>query len=448
MSLFRKLQRRAANGTPIKVGVIGAGKFGSMFLSQIPRIPGIEVVGVADLNIAAAQSNLTLIGWPEEKFLAPSLDAALASGAAHVTQNAMALIARPEIEVIVDCTGNPVVAIEHIVAAFEHGKHVVSATVEADAVCGVVLADLARRHGVLYSMAYGDQPAMVCELVDWARVCGFKVAAAGRGHKWKDEFRYSTPDTIWNYWGLTAEQAERGRLNPKMFNSFLDGTKPAIESAAIANACNLAVPDHGLTFPTGSMDDIANLMRPASAGGALAQSGMVEVINSMGPDGQEVPYHIRQGVWVCVEASNDYQRNCFEEYLVVTDDSGYYTTVFKRWHLIGLELGMSVASVAERGETTGTPQVFNGDVVAIAKRPLKAGELLDGEGGFTVAGGLRPAAQSVAMGAIPLGLASDLKLKRDVAVDQILTRDDVDLDESLLATRLRYEAEALVKPQD
>ena len=181
MSLFQKLQRRAENGAPIKVGVIGAGKFGSMFLSQIPRIPGIEVVGVADLDVAAAQSNLALIGWPEEKFLTPSLDIALASGATHVAQDAMALIAHPEIDVIVDCTGNPVVAIEHIVSAFEHGKHVVSATVEADAVCGVVLADLARRHGVLYSLAYGDQPAMVCELVDWARVCGFKVAAAGRG---------------------------------------------------------------------------------------------------------------------------------------------------------------------------------------------------------------------------------------------------------------------------
>ena len=195
-------------------------------------------------------------------------------------------------------------------------------------------------------MAYGDQPALVCDLVDWARTCGFTVMAAGRGHKWEQHYRFSTPDTIWDYWGLTREQAERGRLNPKMFNAFLDGSKPAIESAAIANACRLQVPERGLSFPSGSIDDIPQLMRPKAIGGILDRSHMVEVVSSLTTDGEPVTYDIRKGVWVCIEADTDYVRNCFEEYKITTDDTGRYSCLYKRWHMIGLELGMSVGALS------------------------------------------------------------------------------------------------------
>jgi predicted homoserine dehydrogenase-like protein len=377
MSLYRQLQIKEENNQPIHVGVIGAGKFGTMFLSQANRLPGVHVVGVADLNPEVARSNLRLAEWPDEQFSANSLDNAIETGRTCILDNSARLIAFPQIDIIIECTGNPVIAVDHLLAAFDEGKHVISATVEADAVCGAALSKVAAEKGVIYSLAYGDQPAMVCELVDWARVCGFKVAAAGRGHKWLPEYRFSTPDTIWDYWGLTKEQAERGRLNPKMFNSFLDGTKPAIETAAIANACGLDVPIEGLAYPIGSVDDIPSLMRPRSEGGVLERSGMFEVISSMEPDGNELEYNIRKGVWVCVEADSEYQRNCFEEYKVKTDDSGRYMSLYKRWHLIGLELGMSVASVGIRGESTGTATEFRADVVSVAKRDLKAGEILD-----------------------------------------------------------------------
>ena len=442
MSLFTQLQRRGQEERPIRVAVIGAGKFGTMFLAQARRLPGIHIVAIADLAVDGAKSNLQLAGWSMEEYSALSFEDALAHGTTFVDADAVALIHHQAVEIVVECTGDPIVAIDHLVAAFGAGKHVISATVEADAVCGAKLAQLARQAGVVYSMAYGDQPAMVCELVDWGRTCGFDVAAAGRGHKWDPRYRFSTPDTVWDHWGLTAEQARIGRLNPKMFNSFLDGTKPAIESAAIANACGLDVPTAGLTYPRGSIDDLPNLMRPVAEGGVLKHSGMVEVLNSLNEDGSEIDYNIRMGVWVTLRAATDYQRNCFEEYKVTTDNSGRYFSAYKRWHLIGLELGLSVANVGLRGEATGTAEEFRADVVAVAKRDLAVGEILDGEGGYTVAGQLRPSAVSVPQGALPLGLTGKVKIRGMVKQDQVLTYDDVELDENLTAVKLRRALEA------
>ncbi len=444
MSLYRQLEQREQDQNPIRAGVIGAGKFGTMFLAQTLRLPGVHVVGIADLDVEQARSNLKLADWPADQYSASSLEAAHQSGATFICNDASALINSPLIDIIIECTGNPIVAVTHLTRAFAAGKHVVSATVEADALCGAALAMAAKDAGVIYSMAFGDQPALTCELVDWARTCGFEVTAAGRGHKWRPEYRFSTPDTVWDHWGLTVEQAERGRLNPKMFNSFLDGTKPAIESSAIANACGLSVPSNGLIYPSGSIDDIPNLMRPKADGGVLERTGMVEVINCLDDEGQPIDYDIRMGVFVCVHAVTDYQKNCLEEYKVKTDDSGRYMCAYKRWHLIGLELGMSVASVALRGEATGVADGFLGDVVSVAKRDLAVGEVLDGEGGYTVAGQLRPSDISVSMHALPLGLSGGIKLTRPVKADQVLTYDDVELDDGLDAVQMRHVVEKML----
>jgi len=442
MSLHRLLLARAAEARPIRVGVVGAGKFGTMFMAQALHLPGLHVLGVADLNPEQARANLALAHWPEARMAADSLDAAIVAGTTHIGEDAMRLIGHPAIDVIVECTGNAVVAVEHLLAAFAAGKHVVNATVEADAVCGAALAARAREAGVICSMAYGDQPAMVCDLVDWARTCGFDVVAAGRGHKWRPDFRFSTPDTVWDHFGLTPEQAAQGRMNPRMFNSFLDGTKPAIECAAIANACGLDAPSAGLAYPSGGIDDLPRLMRPRDEGGVLGAAGHVEVMNSLDAAGAEIPNDIRMGVWVCVRAAGAYQRRCLAEYKVVTDDSGRYFAAWKRWHLIGLELGLSVASVALRGEATGVATDFRADVVTVAKRDLAPGEILDGEGGSTVVGQLRPARASVAMGAVPLGLTGGARMTRPVRRDAILTWADVSIDDSLDAVALRREVEA------
>jgi predicted homoserine dehydrogenase-like protein len=443
MNLYSKLVERQAEGRPIRIGLIGAGKFGSMYLAQACRMPGVHVVGIPDLSPARARENLERIGWEADRYRAASLDDAIETGASHLGDSWEALVSHPLIEIVVECTGNPVAAVEHCLAAFHHGKHVINVTVEADAFCGPLLAHKARSAGVIYSLAYGDQPALACDLVDWARTCGFPIVAAGRGHKWLPQYRESTPDTVWDFWGLTAEQARRGGLNPKMFNAFLDGSKPAIESAAIANATGLEAPENGLAFPPGSVDDIPTLMRPKSEGGILDRKGMVEVVSSLQPDGTPIPYDIRKGVWVCFEGDTDYIRRCFEEYKVVTDPEGRYMCSYKKWHLIGLELGVSVAAVGLRNEPTGVATCFNADVVATAKRALQPGEVLDGEGGYTVFGKLAPARSSLTRGYLPLGLAHSVKVIRPIAKDQPLTWADVAMDQSLAAYKVRKEMETL-----
>ncbi|MDP4773045.1 MAG: Gfo/Idh/MocA family oxidoreductase [Limnohabitans sp.] len=443
MSLHQQLLKRQADGKPIRVGLIGAGKFGSMYLSQIPRTPGVHLVGIADLSPAAARTNLARVGWDVARTEAVSLDAAVKNGDTHITEDWKALASHPAIDVVVECTGHPIAAVDHCLEAFAHGKHVVNVTVEADAFCGPLLARRAAQAGVVYSLAYGDQPAMICDLVDWARTCGFPVVAAGRGHKWLPHFCNSTPETVWGYYGLTPEQATRGGLNPKMFNSFLDGSKPAIESTAVSNATGLQVPSNGLLYPPASVEDIPYVTRPISEGGVLEQKGMVEVISSLEADGRKIPYDIRMGVWVTVEAETDYIKNCFEEYNAHTDPSGRYFTLYKRWHLIGLEVGMSVASVALRGEPTGVAIGWNADVVAAAKRDLKPGDTLDGEGGYTVWGKLLPSSKSVQLGGVPLGLAHDVKVIRPVPQGQVVTWADVAMDTTTRAYQLRMELEAL-----
>lgn len=445
MSLYAKLQQRAADNKPIRIGLIGAGKFGSMYLAQIPRTPGVHLVGIADLNPAGAHVNLNRVGWKSASRQATSIDHAIKTGSTHVGDDWQALVSHPAIDIIVECTGNPLAAVDHIEAAFANGKHVVNVTVEADAFCGPLLARKAAQAGVIYSLAFGDQPALICDLVDWARTCGFPVVAAGRGHKWLPHFCESTPETVWGNYGLTPEQAERGGLNPKMFNSFLDGSKPSIESTAVANATGLSVPSNGLLYPPASVEDIPYVTRPISEGGVLERKGMVEVISSLEANGRKIPYDIRMGVWVTVEAETDYIKNCFEEYNAHTDPSGRYFTLYKRWHLIGLEVGMSVASVALRGEATGVATCWNADVVATAKRDLKPGDMLDGEGGYTVWGKLLPAAASVALhgsGGLPLGLAHQVKVIRPVAKGQSLCWADVDIDMSTRAYKTRRAMEA------
>jgi predicted homoserine dehydrogenase-like protein len=227
-----------------------------------------------------------------------------------------------------------------------------------------------------------------------------------------------------------------------MFNSFLDGSKPSIESTAVSNATGLGVPSNGLLYPPASVEDIPYVTRPISEGGVLERKGMVEVISSLEKDGRVIPYDIRMGVWVTVEAETDYIKNCFEEYKAHTDPSGRYFTLYKRWHLIGLEVGMSVASVALRGEATGVATGWNADVVATAKRDLKVGEMLDGEGGYTVWGKLLPAATSKRMGGLPLGMAHSVKVIRPVAKGQSLCWDDVQMDPNTGAFKIRREMES------
>lgn len=446
MNLHRLLQARAAGNNPIRVGIIGGGKFASMYLAQAPRTPGVHVAAIADLAPDKARTSLERIGWPGERYGASNYDVAKATGGTWITDNVDALFDETDVELVVDATGDPPAGVGHVRRACESGKHIVMVNVEADALCGPWLAEQARQAGIVYSLAYGDQPALICDLVDWARAAGFDVTSAGRGHKWLPEYRHSTPDTVWDHYGLTAEAAKLGGMNPQMFNSFLDGTKPAIESTAVANATGLTPGPAGLSYPPSRIEDLPAVMRPLSDGGVLHHRGQVEVASSLTPDGEAVDNDIRWGVFVTFEAADDYVARCFGEYGLQTDPSGRYACSFKKWHLIGLELGISVASVACRNEPTGQADGWRADAVAVAKKPLTAGEVLDGEGGYTVAGQLMPAAESLAANALPIGLANGVPLLRPVPEGSPVTWADVEVDEDSEAVRARRAMETDFAP--
>ena len=441
MNLFTKLQARAAEGRPIRVALLGAGKFGSMFLAQAVQTPGLHIAGIADLNPEQARRNLARIGWAPERSHASSLEEAIRTGATYLQDDALKLIQSEQIEVVIDATGAPAAGIRHSLAAIAQGKHIVMVNVEADTLAGPLLAEKARQAGVVYSLAYGDQPALIAEIVDWARACGLPVVAAGKGTKYLPIFHEVTPDTVWQHYGLTPEAAQAGGMNPQMFNSFLDGTKSSIEMAAVANACDLRPPEDGLGFPACGVDDLPHILRPQAAGGVLAQEGMVEVISSLERDGRPVFRDLRWGVYAVFAAPSDYTQRCFAEYGLKTDSSGRYSAMYKPYHLIGLELGISVASAALRQEPTGQATGFRGDVVAVAKRDLAAGELLDGEGGYTVWGKLVPAQRSLALQGLPIGLAHRIALRNPVLRGQIVTWADVVVDEQDAAIAFRRQME-------
>lgn len=443
MNLHRLLRARAEAGRPLRVALVGAGKFGSMWLAQVPRTPGVHVVAVADLRPDRAREALARVGWPAERFAATSIDEAMRTGATRVTDDVPAAISAGPVEVVIDATGSPSAGIRHVLACCANGKHVIMVNVEADALAGPLLARRAAEAGVVYSLAYGDQPALVCEMVDWARTAGLAVVAAGKGTKYLPAYHRSTPETVWGHYGFTPEQVAGGDLNAQMFNSFLDGTKSAIEMAAVANATGLTPAPDGLSFPPCGVDDLPRVLRPREAGGSLHHAGQVEVVSSLERDGTPVFRDLRWGVYVTVEAGSEYVERCFSQYGLVTDPSGRYAAMYKPFHLIGLELGISVASVGLRGEPTGRPDGWRGDAVATAKRDLLPGEVLDGEGGHLVYGRLLPAAASLAAGALPVGLAHGVRLRRPVKDGSVVRWDDVEVDATAEAVRFRREMEAL-----
>jgi predicted homoserine dehydrogenase-like protein len=272
-----------------------------------------------------------------------------------------------------------------------------------------------------------------------------EVVCAGKGTRYQPEYRYSTPETVWKYYGFSEEQVASGDYNAKMFNSFLDGTKSAIEMCAVANASVLVPQKCGLQFPSVGVDDLPEVLKPKSAGGILEHSGTLEVVSSENRDGTPVHRDLRWGVYVIFRAPTEYVKRCFSEYGLSRESSGEYAALYRPYHLIGLELGISVASVVLRGEPTGASESFVADVASAAKKDLKTGDFLDGEGGHTLYGRLVRAAESMEGGYLPIGLASKVKVLRPVAKDSILTYHDVEIDKNLFSYKIRKSMEEAFK---
>jgi predicted homoserine dehydrogenase-like protein len=447
MNHAAKLLAREAAGRPIRVALIGAGKFGTMILSQLNLMRGVQLAVLADLDVPRAKEAAARAGWQSERFTTAETssaanDAARRAGTALVTSGEIA--AACDVDVVIEATGSVEAGALHAYRAIEAGHHVVMVTVEADVVVGPILHRKAQQHGVVYSMAYGDQPALICELIDWARTCGFRVVAAGKGTKFLPKYRRSTPDTWYTYYGFTPDEVERGGFNGRMFNSFLDGTKSAIEAAAVANASALGVSDKGLTFAPVAVDQLAGMMCPQSAGGLLEREGMVDIVTCVNENGTFVPNNLRWGVYITFTSDSDYSRQCWPEYGVATDPSGHYAALWRPYHFIGLEIGVSVASVVLEGEPTGAPSYGPlAEVVCATRAPMKAGETIDGEGGYAVYGSVISGERAPRERLVPMGLATGLKLNRDVEADHPIGESDVTWDESSFIWKLRREQERL-----
>ncbi len=441
MNLYQLLNEREAAGNPIRVGIIGAGKFATMFMSQIIRTPGMRLDRVCDLNIERANENLQAAGLHAEQITSSSANHQPSAYQVLLTSSLDDVLNADLIDVVIESTGDAIAGANHALISIDRGIDIVMVNVEADVLVGPLLAEKARQNDVIYSLAYGDQPALIVEQVDTVRTMGLDVICAGKGTKYLPVYHASTPETVWDYYGLTRTEAELGGMNSKMFNSFLDGTKSGIEMAAVANATGLTPPSDGLSFPPCSVDELASVLKPADKGGVLAEKGMVEVISSLNRDGSEVERDLRWGVYVVFEAGTEYVRRCFREYGLVTDESGQFSALYRPYHLIGLELGVSVASVALRREPTGIPRSFAADVASVAKRDLAAGELLDGEGGSTVWGKILPSADSLNRQAVPIGLASGIEITSPVAKGDLVTWKDVKPGDQQIAHGLRREME-------
>jgi predicted homoserine dehydrogenase-like protein len=407
------MDERARTGSPVRVALVGAGAFGTMLLSQARRLRGLEVVAVADIAPARARAALERAGWNGVDVPA-------------ITSSAYEAIAAHGVDVVVEATGDPIAGADHAQLARQHGRHVVMVTVEADALAGPALAAAAREAGLVYSLAYGDQPALVCELVDWARASGFDVVCAGKGTKYLPAYHMVTPEEVWQHYGLSAEDASASGYSDRMFTSFLDGTKSAIEMVAVCNATGLVPQQDGLRFPPAGTDRLAQVCVPQDAGGTLSRGGTVEVVSSLERDGAPVANDLRWGVYVTFAAPSDYVAGCFADYGLPTDVSGRFAALWRPYHLIGLETSVSVLAAGLLGEATGAPTSFRADVVAVAKRDLAAGERLDGEGGHTVFGRLMPAQESCRERLLPIGLARGIALKEAVAAGRALRYADVE----------------------
>ena len=400
----------------IKVAFIGCGKFISMFLSQYNQLKKIKIDTIIDLKIDQAKKNCLNSGLTEDTIKEINFTNSLNEA---INRN---------IDIFIEATGNPIVGTVHADKIIKKKKHIILVNVEADVTCGKYLSDLAQQNGVICSMAYGDQPSLILEQIEWARLNGFLVTCAGKGTKYHPAFEYSTPDTVWEHYGLTKERAEiESGMNPKMFNSFLCGDKSAIEMCAVSNASNLKCPTNGLTFPPVGVYDIAKKLIPKSDGGLIDYEGQVEVISSIDLEKKTIPNDLRWGVYIVIKAQNKYVKNCFKDYGMATDASGNYSAIWRPYHYIGLELAQSIYSIALDKKATGFTKNYNADVASYAKKDLKIGEKLDGEGGFCSRGKLITSKKSKEEKILPLGLTDGAEVIKNIKKDEVIKISDVKL---------------------
>lgn len=445
----RDLARRAADGRPISVALVGAGRFGTAVAAQIGQMRGLRLAAVCDIRPQNAREALRAAGYADDQIVEAAnpnaAAAALRAGRAVLGADPLVAAHGPA-EVVVEVTGVPHVAALVVSEALTHGKHVVNVTVEADILLGAYFVHLAAANDVVYSVADGDQPAVTRRLIDWGETLGYRIVAAGRGTRFYPWDAEGQPEEAFARYGFPAELTERRRFNPQMYNSFRDGSKAQIEMTSLANMTGLTPDVRGMHQPAAGIADLARLFCPRAHGGLLEREGVVDLCNAVAPDGQSLlPDEMTNGVWVVLGTDNP----------ILGEDLGFwglpahagrYAALYRPYHLCGLETPLSVVEAGLYGRATGAPRPApTAECIAVAKRDLRAGELLDGSGGKTVLGQIERAEIARAEELLPLGLAYAAPVLRDIPRGQALTYGDVRLDEDLLSVRLRRRQDALTR---
>lgn len=440
--MYQLLKSLDESGNPIRVAIIGCGRFGSMIMSQIKQAPGMMVAVACDTNLIQAWDAIELSGYQDDSAVFCSkvsqANQSIQLGKIVVTDD-QSLCMSAEIDVVVEATGNPVVGTHHALSAIKNNKHIIMVNVEADALVGPALKRRSDEAGVVYSLAYGDQPAIIGDMYDWGMSMGFEIVAAGKGTKYIPEYRYSTPDDSMTQYGHPNKGISTAKLNNKMYNSFLDGTKSAVEMCSVSNMTGLLPDIPGMHFPAAAIEEIPGLLCPQEDGGILSRKGAVEIISSVRRDGTPIDNHLRWGVYVVITSENKYLRTCMSDYGMAMDLSGRYAVMYRPYHLVGMETPVSIARAHLYGEATGAPAARLCEVAATAKTNLNSGESLDGEGGYTVYGTLVECTLSDMTRILPIGLSYGAKLKRSINQNTVLTYSDVELSTDKLIETLRQE---------
>jgi len=426
--LARDLARRADEGRPVRIGVIGSGEMGTDLVTQCMLMQGIELVAMSTRRPHTARHAVEIAYGDASRFAesdsSAKVSAAIEAGKLAVTSNEL-LVTHPMVDVVIDATGKPGVAADYDLMAMQHGKHVVMMNVEADITIGPYLKQQADRLGVIYSVGAGDEPSSCMELIEFASALGYTIVSAGKGKN--NAFNpNAVPDDY-------RAEAERRNMNPRMLVEFVDGSKTMVEMACIANATGLVPDIAGMHGPNASRDQLAKVLIPKADGGVLSRKGVVDYTVGKG---------VAPGVFVVVEATHPRIIERMDDLHV---GHGPYYCFHRPYHLTSLEVPLTAARIMLYGKPDMVPLPRPvAEVCALAKRDLAEGETLDAIGETCYRSWTMTVAEARAAGAVPVGLLEGGKVLRAVKKGELLTRDNAAPDASTRLFALRQEQDGML----
>ncbi len=421
-SLLAQLRERAEQHGPINIGLAGAGQMGTDIVVQVALMTGMRIGGVFERRPGAARAAALMAGHADEDIIeagsASAIARAIESGKIAIIEDFEALAAADGIDVVIDATGNPNTGTSFALAAMQHGKHVVMLNVEADITIGRFLKAEARRAGVVYTGAAGDEPAATVELIGFARTLGLNVVAAGKGKNNALKFD-ATPAEY-------EDEARARNMNARMLVEFVDGSKTMIEMTAIANATGLVPDKPGMHGPDAAIAELAGVLCPLDHGGVLSKSGVVDYTIGKG---------VAPGVFCIVETRHP---RVLERMVDLKVGKGPFFTLYRPFHLTSLETPLSAArAVLHRRPDIEPLDVPVAEAVAVAKRDLKPGDTLGRIGEYDYRGWAMTWEEARRSAAMPLGLVEAARVSRPVKAGEYLTSANCVPENDFAITRIR-----------